>query len=49
MSGRHAGKDTLRAGFTQAPSWGLASATLVTGAVLSLFASMASPFFYFQF
>ena len=42
-------KDTLRAAFMEAPAWGVASATMVTGAVLSLFAAMASPFFYFQF
>jgi D-alanyl-lipoteichoic acid acyltransferase DltB (MBOAT superfamily) len=42
-------KLALQDAFAEAPAWGVGAAVVVGGAVLSLFAGMASPFFYFQF
>jgi alginate O-acetyltransferase complex protein AlgI len=42
-------KDRLRDGFAVAPAWGLACIVILVGAVLSLFAGITTPFFYFQF
>ena len=42
-------KATLREAFAVAPAWSLGLAAVLAGAVLSLFAGFASPFFYFQF
>jgi D-alanyl-lipoteichoic acid acyltransferase DltB (MBOAT superfamily) len=42
-------KSELREAFAVAPAWALAGAVVIVGGILSLFAGMASPFFYFQF
>jgi alginate O-acetyltransferase complex protein AlgI len=42
-------KATLKEAFAIAPAWSLGLAVVVVGAVLSLFAGYAAPFFYFQF
>ena len=35
--------------FEEMPAYGIATAIVLTGGVLSLFAGFAAPFFYFQF
>ena len=42
-------KEQLSAAFAEADPWALALAVLIVGGVLSLFAGLAAPFFYFQF
>jgi hypothetical protein len=42
-------KSELREAFAIAPAWALAGAVVIMGGIFSLFAGMASPFFYFQF
>ena len=42
-------KKQLSEAFSQADPWALALAILLVGSVLSLFAGLAAPFFYFQF
>jgi D-alanyl-lipoteichoic acid acyltransferase DltB (MBOAT superfamily) len=42
-------KIELQRGFSEAPSYAIAASIVVGGGVLSLFAGMARPFFYFQF
>jgi len=42
-------KEDLRAAFGVMPAWGVALVVVLAGGVLSLFAGMATPFFYFQF
>jgi len=42
-------KERLKAAFGAAPGWALGAAAVAAGGVLSLFAGLARPFFYFQF
>jgi len=42
-------KTALQQGFAQSPSYAIGLTVLLSGGVLSLFAGMARPFFYFQF
>ena len=42
-------KSELREAFAIAPAWALAGLVVIMGGIFSLFAGMASPFFYFQF
>lgn len=42
-------KRLLEQTFSLAPMWAVALVVVMVGAVLSVFASMAAPFFYFQF
>jgi D-alanyl-lipoteichoic acid acyltransferase DltB (MBOAT superfamily) len=42
-------KEKLREAFSTASAWSLACIVVLAGAVLSLFAGITSPFFYFQF
>ena len=42
-------KETLKQGFAASPAWALGVTIVLVGGVLSLFAGLARPFFYFQF
>ncbi|HJN77061.1 MAG TPA: MBOAT family O-acyltransferase [Myxococcota bacterium] len=42
-------KDRLREAFGEMPPWGLAAVGVCAVGILSLFAGLAAPFFYFQF
>ncbi len=42
-------KEELQAAFAEMPAWGLGAVIVLAGGVLSLFAGLAQPFFYFQF